>query len=457
VTGEVFLLGFLLVLSAFFSSSETAFTSLDRVRLETAVGHPARKHDWALARTYALPLTLWIRLMLPVVAAFDLFGRGLMRLVGGGSAATHLSVGELRTAIAMGLEAGALHEAQSSMLLGALRLRDRPIAEIMVHRTQIAFVAAEESIAEAGRLMRERGVQRLPVYVRDTDEVVGVLRVADVATACLEGRTDATARDVMRDVSFDSELASIAGVLERMQASGDHIVILTDEFGSVAGLVTLEDIVEEVIGQIRSETGGEPAALHDGDGRGEAVIDGRTPLGELGEQIGTPLTYPGVQTIAGLVVRVLGRLPRVGERLRHGEIEITVIDVDARRVKSVAIGRVALRPPRTNGLRDTEFRCVRQSEKEATKSRLQLRSMRKTPPVPAQLPLRPNDVTPATMFVSRRKFGPPESPKHVPPVDALFDSSSEKSPVNPGTLIWFSFGVENIRIRSASMKTGLMR
>ena len=421
MVGEIVLLGFLLALSAFFSSSETAFTSLDRVRLETmqrtgargarqvgqVLARPGRMlsaillgnnlvntgsaavgtliatqlvgeegqavlvatlgvtvllmvfgeigpktialhHDWSLARTYALPLTLWIRVMLPVVAAFDLFGRGLMRLVGGGTGATHLSVGELRTAIAMGVEAGALRETQSSMLLGALRLQDRPVAEIMVHRTQIAFVAAEESIAEAARLMQERGVQRLPVYVRDTDEVVGVVRVADVAAAYADGRTDATARDTMRDVSFDSELASISGVLERMQASGDHLVMLTDEFGSVAGLVTLEDIVEEVIGQIRSETGSEPQAEPESGGQGTAIIDGRTPLGELAEQYDAVLSYPGVQTIAGLVVRRLGRLPRVGELLRHGDLEITVIDVDARRVKSVAVRRSPPTPRRTN-------------------------------------------------------------------------------------------------------------
>jgi CBS domain containing-hemolysin-like protein len=218
----------------------------------------------------------------------------------------------------------------------------------MVHRTQIAFVAAEESIAEAARLMQERGVQRLPVYVRDTDEVVGVVRVADVAAAYADGRTDATARDTMRDVSFDSELASISGVLERMQASGDHLVMLTDEFGSVAGLVTLEDIVEEVIGQIQSETGSEPQAEPESGGQGTAIIDGRTPLGELAEQYDVVLSFPGVQTIAGLVVRRLGRLPRVGELLRHGDLEITVVDVDARRVKSVAVRRSPPTPRRTN-------------------------------------------------------------------------------------------------------------
>jgi putative hemolysin len=410
VIPELALLATLLVLSAFFSSSETAFTSLDRVRVEhfqrtgergaRAVGQilarPGRmlsaillgnnlvntgsaavgtliatqvvggegqavivatlgvtlllmvfgeispktialNHDWALARAYALPLALWIRLMLPVVAAFDLLGRGLMRLLGGGSAPTHLSMGELRTAIAMGREEGALHESQSTMLLGALRLRDRPIGQIMVHRTQIAFIGAEQTIVEAARLMTERGVQRLPVYVPDADEVVGVVRLGDVATAFVAGDTELVARDVMNEVTFDSELASIAGVLERMQQSGDHLVMLTDEFGSVSGLVTLEDIVEEVIGEIQSETGTEAAVVATEGAPGTLVVDGRTPLGELEEQLDLPLAHPGVQTIAGLVVTKLGRLPQAGEVVRTRQLEIEVVEADARRVRSVSI------------------------------------------------------------------------------------------------------------------------
>jgi putative hemolysin len=414
VVGELSLLAVLLVLSAFFSSSETAFTSLDRVRVEHLqragargatrvagmLARPGRMlsaillgnnlantgsaavgtliatqlvgeegqavilatlavtvllmvfgeigpktiaihHDWALARTYALPLTLWSRAMLPFVAAFDLFGRSLMRLVGGGGAQTHLSVGELRTAIAMGAEAGALPATQSGMLLGALHLQDRPVSQIMVHRTQVVFAPADASIVEAARLMAEHGVQRLPVYADDMDDIVGVVRVGDIAAACVDGRAALTAGHLMRDVTFDSELASIAGVLERMKETGDHLVMLTDEFGSITGLVTLEDIVEEVIGQIQSETGGETVSQVAADAGGRMVVDGRTPLAELAEQLGGELEYPGVQTVAGLVLAKLGRLPRPGEQVVHEDLELTVMEADARRVRSVAVRRLA--------------------------------------------------------------------------------------------------------------------
>jgi putative hemolysin len=407
--GELSLLAVLLVLSAFFSSSETAFTSLDRVRVEhfqragargasrvagmlerpgrmlsaillgnnlvntgsAAVGTliatqlvgeegqavlvatlavtillmvfgeigpktVALHHDWALARTYALPLTLWSRLALPAVAAFDLLGRGLMRLVGGGSGMGHLGVGELRTAISMGAEAGTLAEAQSGMLLGALRLEGRPVAQIMVHRTQMVSIAADASLADAARLLSEHGIQRLPVYGTDPDDVLGIVRVGDIAAALVSDRPGDTVRAVMRPVAFDSELAPISGVLERMQASGDHLVLLTDEFGSTSGLVTLEDIVEEVMGQIRSESGAEPEASPE-TSSGRTVLDGRTSLADLGEALGTEISHPGVQTVAGLVLARLGRLPQPGERIEANGLEITVVEVDARRIRSVAV------------------------------------------------------------------------------------------------------------------------
>jgi putative hemolysin len=413
MVGELSLLAVLLVLSAFFSSSETAFTSLDRVRVEhfqragargaervgrmlerpgrmlsaillgnnlvntgsAAVGTLiatqlvgeegqavlvatlsvtvllmvfgeigpktiALHHDWALARTYALPLTLWSRLALPFVAAFDLLGRGLMRLVGGGTAQDHLSVGELRTAITMGAEAGALPKAQSGMLLGALRLEERPVAQIMVHRTQVVSIAADAPISEAARLMAEHGVQRLPVYGADMDDLIGVVRIGDVASAYVAGEPTVTAGQVMREVGFDSELASITGVLERMRESGHHLVMLTDEFGSIVGLVTLEDIVEEVVGQIQSETGREMPPRIAADVGGRTVVDGRSSLASLAVELGMDLEHPGVQTVAGLVLASLGRLPRAGEQVEHQGLELTVLEADARRVRTVAVRRL---------------------------------------------------------------------------------------------------------------------
>jgi putative hemolysin len=410
--GELSLLALLLVLSAFFSSSETAFTSLDRVRVEhfqrarvrgasrvsAMLARPGRMlsaillgnnlvntgsaavgtliatqlvgeegqavllatlavtvllmvfgeigpktvalhHDWALARAYALPLTLWSRLTLPAVAAFDLLGRGLMRIVGGGEAAQHLSVGTLRTAITMGAEAGTLAETQTGMLLGALRLEERPVEQIMVHRTQIISIPAIATLADAAALLGEHGIQRLPVWGSDPDDILGIVRVGDVASALARGEADRPVRDVMREVTFDSELAPIAGVFERMRASGSHLVVLTDEFGSISGIVTLEDVVEEVVGQIRSESGGEPETPAETI-EGPNVIEGRTPLADLADELGIELSHPGVQTVAGLVLARLGRLPRPGERVEVDGLEITIHEVDARRIRSVSVRRI---------------------------------------------------------------------------------------------------------------------
>jgi putative hemolysin len=416
VTVELLLLAGLLLLSAFFSSSETAFVSLDRVRVEhyrrerrggagrvagllrqpgrmlsaillgnnlvntgsAAVGTLiaaqivaegqaaliatlgvtvllmvfgeigpktiALHHDWALARTYALPLTVWAAVMRPFVSIFDLFGRAMVRLVGGEASGESFTVAELRTAIRMGTEAGELGRDQSEMLLGALALQQRPASTIMVHRTEVVSVAADEPLAEVARRMEEHGYLRLPVYEGQPDEIVGIAHISDVSSACVRGELDRPARDVVREVVFDSELASIASVLERMKRRGAHLAVLTDEYGSISGMVTLEDIVEEVLGQIRSESGGEPEPgdVQAGERR---LVEGRRSLAELSEELGADLSQAGVETVAGLVLALLGRFPVAGEELEHAGHRLTVLEVDERRVKQVAIEQLPQEPP----------------------------------------------------------------------------------------------------------------
>jgi putative hemolysin len=405
----------LLLLSGFFSSSETAFVSLDRVRLEhyrrerrggaarvagllerpgrllsaillgnnlvntgsAAVGTLiaaqlvaegqaaliatlgitvllmvfgeigpktiALHHDWSLARAYAVPLSIWSTVMRPFVSAFDLLGRTMVRLAGGEAESGSFSVAELRTAIRMGTETGELARDQSQMLLGALAIQQRPVSGIMVHRTEIVSVAADEPLVEVARRMHEHGYLRLPVYEGHPDEIIGIAHISDVSAAFVRGELDRPAREIVRDVVFDSELASIASVLERMKQRASHLAILTDEYGSISGMVTLEDVVEEVLGQIRSESGGEPEhpAVQVGERR---VVEGRRSLGELGEDLGTELSHPGVETVGGLTMALLGRFPRIGEELEHAGHRLTVLDVDERRVKQVAIERLPHEP-----------------------------------------------------------------------------------------------------------------
>lgn len=399
----------LLLLSAFFSSAETAFLTLERVRLEhsvregvagaarvaqlldsprrllsaillgnnlantaaAAVGTAiaaevvsggsaviaatlivtalllvfgevgpksiALHHNLALTRLYGPPLAVWARLTAPVVAILDALSRALLALAGErGDDRRSLNLGELRTAIRMGGEAGVIEADESSMLLRALALQTEQVRRIMTPRVDMVVAEADESLATISQRIAAAGYLRLPVFSGSNDNIVGYVHVSDLNAAYAKDQSDITARDLMREASFESERASLARVLEGMQQSGDHLVILVDEFGATAGLVTLEDVLEEVVGQIRSESGPQRGEVDVRIG-GLLYVEGRRPLSELSEQLGIDVTDPDADSAAGLLLAHLRHMPVRGETITHQGVRFTVMGSDERRVTLVAV------------------------------------------------------------------------------------------------------------------------
>jgi len=297
----------------------------------------ALHHSFALSRVYALPLRYWTRLTQPIVAMLDLLSRSVLFLAGGrGEAAGALALGELRTAIALGQESGALEADESQMLLGALTLQQRQARHIMTPRVAMQVAEVNEPLRDVSRRLIEAGVLRLPVYADSIDSIVGYVHVSDVNAAYAEGRADEAVRTTMREMIFESERASTARVLERMQESGHHMVILIDEVGSPSGLITLEDVLEEVVGDICSESGRERSNKNVRVGE-RLYVEGRRSLTDLGGELGTDLAHPDAESVGGLVLAYLQRFPLRGERIEHAGHAFTVMAADERRVTLVSV------------------------------------------------------------------------------------------------------------------------
>ena len=399
----------LLALSAFFSSAETAFLSLDRVRLEHAVREQtsgagrvrlllttprrllsaillgnnlvntgaaavgtviaaeivsggssviiatmtvtvllvvfgemgpksvALHHNLALARAYAIPLGIWSRLVRPVVAVLDSLAGVLLSVLGARSESQPaLNLGELRTAIHLGAESGALEQEESSMMLGALKLQATQVRRIMTPRMDMVVADAGDGLTKIAELLLTAGFLRLPVYSGAPDNIVGYVHVGDVSAAYAHGRDSARARDIMREASFESERASITRVLEHMQASGAHLVILIDEFGTTSGLVTLEDIMEAVVGEIQSESGPKSADVDVRVGT-RLYVEGRRSLSDLSADLGAPLEDGEPETVAGLLLAHFRHIPQRGEFMDQHGFRFTVMSADERRVTLVAV------------------------------------------------------------------------------------------------------------------------
>ena len=171
------------------------------------------------------------------------------------------------------------------MLLGTLKLQRDSVRHIMVHRPDMVGVEAAESVAVAAQSTGKHGFLRLPVFDGSPDNIVGYIHASDVVAAYLAGGTDRPVRSAMREAVFESQLAPTMDILDRMNNGAAHMVFLVDEFGATTGRVTLEDVMEVVVGKLRSESGVEGDA-DDVRLGGRLIVAGQRSLSELDDQLG---------------------------------------------------------------------------------------------------------------------------------------------------------------------------
>lgn len=301
----------------------------------------ALHHNMTMVRLYAWPFRWWVRLTRPLVAALDALTHVWLRVVGeSGEERPALSLGELETAIDLGRQSGELEQSETSVLLGALRLSDTQVRRIMTARVQIVGIEADATLAQAAERFGEAGFLRLPVSTGAADHFVGYLHGSDVLAQLGAGRGDRLVREVMRDVPFESERASVQRVLNEMRTSGHHLMLLIDEYGDTSGLVTLEDILELVVGNIRSEmgTGGEPVQVRIS---GRQFVEGRRGLTDLAAELDLDLAGEEAETVAGMLTDHFHRIPRANEEADLHGYRWTVVDADERRIKLVSFRRLS--------------------------------------------------------------------------------------------------------------------
>jgi putative hemolysin len=239
-----------------------------------------------------------------------------------------------------------LGRAQRDILLGVFSLGDATVAEIMTPRLDIVAIDVETEWAEAVDVVRRGEHARLPAYAGTLDNVVGILRAKDLV-APIGGVMPRPAhwQDLIRPVQFVPESKTLAAQLRDFRRGPGELAIVVDEFGGTSGLVTLEDVLEEVVGEIHDEydVDEEPAIQREGDDH--FWVDGRVTLDELSRLLGTSLEREDVSTVGGLVYSELGRVPRPGEELSVAGFRVVVEQVERRRVQRVYFERLPSRQP----------------------------------------------------------------------------------------------------------------
>jgi len=235
------------------------------------------------------------------------------------------------------------------VLIGnVLRVHDRTAADVMVPRIDIVALDIETPFADVVKSMVEQEHSRVPVYRETPDDVIGFVHVKDILAPVAERRETRLA-PLLRKVLFVAPSLPILDLLVQMRQARTHIAMVVDEFGGIDGLVTIEDLIEEIVGEIEDEhdVAGGPSLVERADGT--LIADARTPIEALEGKEGIRLRPPGeqeeVDTLGGLVSVLAGRVPRRGEVIVHPSgIEFEVLEGDPRRIARLRVRRVPAEP-----------------------------------------------------------------------------------------------------------------
>ena len=242
---------------------------------------------------------------------------------------------ELRHLAARAAHEGEITEDDVGLIQRAFRLGDRRAVDVMVPRPEIVAVSAEESVATALDLALEAGHRRLPVFDDTVENITGMVRLRDLVKIPAQRRASLAVGRVADDPLVVPASKRLLPLLTEMQASQTHMAVIVDEYGGTAGIVTVEDIAEELLGTI-SEGSTTEEIVETGPGRWS--IDAGLPVEDLAELTGESIP-PGINTVGGLVMRLLGRIPQVGDEVELGAHTLRVAATRRRRVTRVEAGR----------------------------------------------------------------------------------------------------------------------
>jgi CBS domain containing-hemolysin-like protein len=241
---------------------------------------------------------------------------------------------EIKQLIDAGEEEGLLSEDEGDMIESILSFRDTLAREIMVPRPDAVIISADTQIEKLLQLVIQEGHSRFPVHDGNIDNIIGVLHVKDLLSFWSEEHLDL--KDILRPPYFIPETKKISHLLRELRDKKSHMAIVIDEYGGTAGLVTIEDIIEEIIGEIHDEYDNDEILMVPTP-EGDLVVDARLEIEKLVEHFNLELPKGNFESVGGFIISLLGRVPQPHETITHAPLEMTIESADARKIRKVRV------------------------------------------------------------------------------------------------------------------------
>lgn len=291
-----------------------------------------------VAKLIVGPFYVCMVVLRPMILCIDIIARRLLTPAGSLELAPVVTEEELMTIVNVGEEEGILEPTERAMIKDIITFGDTIVREIMTPRVDIVTINATASIDDALNVIAGRGHSRIPVYRESSDRIIGVLYAKDLLASLRFGQKPAAIHTLMRHPFYVPELINIDDLLRTMQTKRVHFAVVVDEYGATTGIVTLEDILEEIVGDIKDEF--DTATLPDmvWNGPDELTVDARVLLDDINDQTGLSLNSETSDRIGGYIAEQLGRMSQIGDQVTLPDHTVlTVIAIDGIRTSRIRI------------------------------------------------------------------------------------------------------------------------
>ncbi|MGL4849916.1 MAG: HlyC/CorC family transporter [Clostridium sp.] len=283
------------------------------------------------------PIRFCVGVFRPFVAIFTAVSSVFIRLFGGDPKASEpfITEEELKTMVGVSEEEGVLEDVEKEMIFNVFDFADLQVKDVMMQRVDITALDINDDYNEVIRVIKEDQFSRIPVYEDTIDNIIGVLNVKDLILA-EERNENFSLKTYVRDAFFTFEFKKIIELFNEMKKTRNHMAIVLDEYGGTVGIVTIEDLIEEIVGEIEDEYDKENDMIEVVK-EDEYIVDGSSRLDDVSELIGVNMESEEFDSVGGLIIGALGRIPEEKEEVVIDRIKFIVEELDKNRVKKVRI------------------------------------------------------------------------------------------------------------------------
>lgn len=282
-------------------------------------------------------IKLLIIIFYPLIFIISTFAGFLIKILGGkvGRVGPFVTEEELKMLVGVSEEEGVLEKDEKEMIQSIFEFKDTLVREVMVPRVDMVCVEVNTKLPEIIDVILKEGHSRIPVYEENIDKVVGIAYAKDILRYA-ENPDKINLKEIMRSVYFVPEAKKIDDLFRELRKQKNHIAVVVDEYGGVAGLITIEDLLEEIVGEIQDEYDAEEDLFKVVD-KNTAEVQGRLNIDELNEKFGTNIEPAEFDTVAGFILHHLGKIPQINETMKINGLEIVILEIDKQKISKVRI------------------------------------------------------------------------------------------------------------------------